>query len=125
MSGSHSITLWSDGYVNFKTHFHDSGAPDYNYYLSCALRDQAGHVYSLKRSGSVQGLHIFGGGSRDSDKDEMRYNAAIKNNWNSIRAAPTMHYKASVRWDAGALLNELINLVKQIGPIVGAVISLF
>lgn len=97
----------------------------YNYYLSCALRDQAGHVYSLLRSGSVQGLHIFGGGSRDSDIDQMRYNAAVKNNWNLIRVAPTMHCKASVRGDAGALLNELINLVKQIGPIVGAVISLF
>jgi hypothetical protein len=121
VGGTSEITLWSDGYVDFKTHFHDSGAPDYDYHLSCALRDQAGHVYTLTRSDSVHGWF----GSRDSDMDDMRYNAAIKNNWNLIQSSPKMYCKASAKWDVVALLNDLYNLIKQIGPIVGAIIAIF
>jgi hypothetical protein len=91
VTGNHLIKFYQDGRVQFKTHFHAGGLWGYNYALTCALRDSAGHVYTLQRQGTVHGT--FSPGSRDHDVDQTTTNANVKTYWANIKASPLMHCK--------------------------------
>ncbi|KAF2395843.1 hypothetical protein EJ06DRAFT_256220 [Trichodelitschia bisporula] len=122
-SGSSLVVFNSNGNVRFQTHFHASGAATYNYGISCALRDADGRAYALSRTGTIHGT--FSPGSRDSDADQTRYNADVQRNWARIVQSNTLHCRTKMNWSIVALLGEVLDIIKTIGPIVGAVISIF
>jgi hypothetical protein len=82
VSGDYTITMWSNGYAEFRSHFHDSGFWSYDVSLTCALKDRAGRAYTFSRSGRMYGT--IEPGSRDTNGDATKYNAAIQQHWVDI-----------------------------------------
>ena len=124
IGGNSHITLFKNGAVQFRTHFHDSGFPSYNYSVACVLKDADNQVYSLAHQGHTGGT--LDSASRDNDfGPETRNNAAVAQNWRAIVATPTFHNEARVDVDVGGLVDEIVNIIKQAWPIVTAVISIF
>jgi hypothetical protein len=82
VGGDSLITIWSSGYAQFKSHFHDSGWPSYDVYLTCVLHDRVGRAYTFAHQGRMHGTDEAG--SRDFDADETEYHWDIQAYWADI-----------------------------------------
>jgi uncharacterized protein with LGFP repeats len=122
--GDSQITMFRNGNVHFHTHFHDSGAVDYGYSVACAMKDADNQVYTLSHSGIIGGT--VSSTPRDDNFDDTRSNGSVADNWRAIVAAnPVFQNQAKVNVDLGAVVNEVVDIIKQAGPIVGTIIALF
>jgi hypothetical protein len=125
VGGDHVITIWSSGYAEFKSHFHDSGFWSYDVSLNCALSDTVGRAYTFSRSGRMYGT--IESGSRDFDLDQTTYNADIQANWVDIENGNLQmwcnaHAGSTFSWDT--IVSFLNDVVKAAGAI-KAVIAIF
>jgi hypothetical protein len=121
--GTSDVTFHQDGNVDFKVHFHESGALGYDYAVTCALRDSGGQTYTLTHKGKVHGT--FSPGSRNSEYHERKKHAAVQQRWAQITAKSSWHCRTKMDWDVGSLVDEVVKVVKVAGPIVGSIIALF
>jgi hypothetical protein len=122
--GDATITFWKNGDVRFRSHFKALRVFTYNYSLTCAIRDKAGHAYTLQRKGKICG--IFRSCSSVHSVDTKINNHKVEANWNSIKAGNrVMHCSAQLRWDIVGAFEMAIRKIKEYGAIVGQVIKLF
>jgi hypothetical protein len=120
--GDTHIVLYSNGTVEFNGRFHDSGFFSYKYGVAVVLVDADRQAYSVGHQGHINGT--VDGGSRNDDWDNTTSNEAVSQDWRAIVADMSWRGDANVDVD-GALLNDVVGLVKTVGPIVGTIIALF
>ncbi|MEP6501997.1 MAG: hypothetical protein ABJD97_01600 [Betaproteobacteria bacterium] len=70
IGGDVTVTVNLDGSVRWQGAFHDSGADNYDYNVTAAVRTPSGRVIALTHSGHVSGT--FSSGDRDDRWDETR-----------------------------------------------------
>ncbi|KAH6986769.1 hypothetical protein EDB80DRAFT_874797 [Ilyonectria destructans] len=127
--GRHLIKMWSSGEVQFSTYFHAPGFWSYDYAIACALRDSGGRVYTLSRKGRIRGT--VEPGSRTHAVDQTRYNTDVKTYWNDIikgdkRMQCRVTMSNSISWSRlKELVGDVIDILKKVGGVVGAVTAIF
>jgi hypothetical protein len=122
-TGSSEIQLHRSGKVLWTGRFHDSGAVSYDYSVACALRDDAGHAYTLSHKGVIKGA--LAKGSRTSKWSQTKTSSNVKKFWAEINKSGKVTCKAKVNWDIKNALKEIVADVKKFGPIAAEVIALF
>lgn len=122
-TGSSKIQLFKSGKVLWSGRFHDSGALAYDYSVACALRDAAGHAYTLQHKGVIKGT--FEKGSRTSQWSQTKSSPNVKRFWAQITKSGKVTCKAKVNWNIKNAIKEIVADVKKYGPIVKDVIALF
>jgi hypothetical protein len=116
-NGNSHIKFYPDGRVEFQSHFHDSGAADYWYSITWAVRASDGTVFTLHHRAKIIG-HVFGRGQsdRNSNFDETVTNAEVAQHWAALTRANTARMSAHTAATFGGLVDtaeEAINDVKQ------------
>jgi hypothetical protein len=116
-NGNSHIKLYPDGRVEFQSHFHDSGAADYWYSITWAVRASDGTVFTLHHRAKIIG-HVFGRGQsdRNSNFDETTTNAAVAQHWAALTRANTARMSAHTAATFGGVIDtveEAVNDVKQ------------
>lgn len=118
------ITLFSNGVVQWKSHFHDSGLVDYDYVVGCVITDADGRAYTLGKGKA----HISGtlsGGNRDDDWQKSVVSADVASNWRALVASMMDRGRADVSLDIGELINDIIKAIEMSVGVVTFVVSLF
>jgi len=116
-NGNSHVRLYPDGRVEFQSHFHDSGAADYWYSITWAVRASDGTVFTLHHRAKIIG-HVFGGGQsdRNSNFDETTTNPAVAQHWAALTRANTARMSAHAAATFGGVIDtveEAVNDVKQ------------
>jgi hypothetical protein len=55
VGGNAHLSINQDGAYNFRGHFHDSGAVDFDISIVCAVKDAQNRVYTFSQTGEVGG----------------------------------------------------------------------
>ena len=106
-NGNSHVTLHRDGRVEFKTHFHDSGAEDYNYSIAWAVIADDGWVFTLRHVGKVTG-HLTGGqADRGDDFNGDTTSALVAAHWPALVKANLARMSAHVA-TKGSLLRDTV-----------------
>jgi hypothetical protein len=124
--GSSSLILRDDGTCMFQGQFHDSGLVGYGVAFAMVVHTDSGKAFSFTKTGEVNGtLSILADStkSRDFGWDDTVQNDAIRAAWPDIVKGFDYHWKSDVNVDALSLLKDVISIVRQIGPILGDVVT--
>lgn len=121
-NGSVTITFYSNGAVEWGSHFHDSGAVDYNYSVAELVVDADNRGYQMGHSGHLNGhVSTVFGGSNDDNWNTTVVSQDVAANWRALVASYARHGKAEVDLDVPTLLNQIEGAI----GIALTVISLF
>ena len=127
VTGSNTITIFSNGNAQWISNIHDDIAIEFDWQVGWVLVDADGTAISLYQSGSVgpnwSGIPIFGGPTNDNNIDTTVNNPVISENWRAWVAWNYGYGRASNSIDWTDLLNQIISVVKEVYPIVAGVIS--
>jgi hypothetical protein len=121
VGGSSHITIRQDGSYTFKGHFHDSGAPDFNVALVCAVKDSQNRVYTFQHSGHMSGT--FSSGSRDDDFLVDSRHDQVADDWANLGAGATAHFRADTSAELLGITNALVGSIGTVLAVVGIVIA--
>ncbi len=122
--GNARITFWRNGNVRFRTHFKALRVLNYNYAVTCAVRDAAGNAYTLSRKGKICGA--LGSCGTAHDVDETKHSAQVQRNWQSIKSGnKKIECQARLKWDFTGLFDSVMRLIEKAGKITGIVIKVF
>jgi hypothetical protein len=115
VGGNSHVVLHQDGRVEFKSHFHDSGAPDYWYSITWAMYATDGTVFRVHHRAKVIG-HVIGSGQsdRNSDFDQTVTNGAITQHWPALVKANLARMSAHTAASIGGLIDTAEEAVKDI-----------
>jgi hypothetical protein len=116
-NGNSHVKLYPDGRVEFQSHFHDSGAADYWYSITWAVRASDGTVFTLHHRAKIIG-HVFGSGQsdRNSNFTETTTSPEVAQHWAALTRANTARMSAHTAATFGGLVDtaeEALNDVKQ------------
>ena len=127
VTGSNTVTISSNGNAHWVSNIHDNTVIPFNWQVGWVLVNADGTLISLRQSGSVgpnlSGIPIFGGPTNDNNIDTTVNNAVIRDNWRAWVAWNNGKAAASNNLDWTDLLNDIIQAVKTVYPIVTAVIA--
>ncbi|KAH8761280.1 hypothetical protein BGZ57DRAFT_904923 [Hyaloscypha finlandica] len=127
VSGSSSVTLYSDGNAHWMSSMHDHILVQFNWQIGWLFVNADGTAITLAQSGTVgpnySGIPIFGGPTNDNNIDRWVNNPEIAYDWRAWVASNygTGHAHGSIDW--GNLLNELINDAKAVYGAVTTIIA--
>ena len=115
VGGNSHVTLHQDGRVEFKSHFHDSGAPDYWYSITWAMYATDGTVFRVHHRAKVIG-HVLGSGQSDrsSDFDQTVTNGAITQHWPALVHANIARMSAHTAASIGGLIDTAEEAVQDV-----------
>jgi hypothetical protein len=104
--GNSHVKLHRDGSVEFRSHFHDSGAADYWYSITWAVYASDGTVFKLHHRAKITG-HVFGSGQsdRNSNFNETATNDAVAQHWAALARANTARMSAHTAATFGDLVD--------------------
>jgi hypothetical protein len=122
-TGESLVIFHENGDVRFRTHFRATGEPDYKVAVACALRDDEGKVFHIHRKAEIWGS-LAAGRPREHTVDETKRHQDIQKNWKRIvHGNRKLHCNARVNVDERAMLDEMVGVLKQYGP-VGQVVTI-
>jgi len=130
VTGSNTVTISSNGQARWVSNIHDNTVIEFDWSVGWVLVDADGTAISLYQSGTVgpnwSGVPIIGGSTNDNNIDTTVTNAVISQNW---RAWVAWNYGTAVG-NSGvdipfveSVINELVQIVEKVVPIIEAVIS--
>ena len=104
--GNSHVVLHRDGRVEFRSHFHDSGATDYVYSITWAIAARDGTIFRLHHRGSISG-HLTGSGQsdRNSNFDQTVTNQAVAQHWAALARGNVGRMSAHAATTLGGLLD--------------------
>ena len=128
VTGSNTITISSNGDVHWVSNIHADTIIEFDWAVGWVLVDADGTAVSLAQSGTVgpnlSGIPIIGGPTNDNNIDTTVYNSVIEDNWRAWVAWNYGYGSARNSLDIGDIINDIIQAVKQVYPIVTAVIAI-
>ena len=115
VGGNSHVVLHQDGRVEFRSHFRDSGAPDYWYSITWAMYATDGTVFRVHHRAKVIG-HVFGSGQsdRNSDFNQTVTNNAVTQHWPALVKANLARMSAHTAASIGGLIDTAEEAVKDI-----------
>jgi hypothetical protein len=114
VNGNSHVVLHQDGRVEFRSHFHDSGAPDYYYSITWAVYATDGTVFRVHHRDKVQGFPAKS--ARTSNFDQTVTNGAITQHWPALVKANLARMSAHTAASIGGLIDtaeEAVNDIKS------------
>jgi hypothetical protein len=125
VGGQMQLILNSNGNYNFNGSFNDTGVLSYDDAISIGVVSSAGTLFTFSHSGSMAGgfSQFFGGGSSTDSWSNTGNNPQIQAGWAELWSGYIYQAKASTNLDLGQLFTDLVNLIKQIAPVVETVVQ--
>jgi hypothetical protein len=118
-----TLTLNSNGTVQFQGRMHDSGGTSYDVATSLTWRAADGHSFAATHQGHVLATWDCGfcpGSSpaRDDPWTTPSYNSAVQADWANISRGSPGPVSGSAELDVGSLANDISSFLNDVGQVV-------